>query len=186
MSARTAVIADLDGTLVDVRGTLHLLTAADGTKDFEAFHVETNRIAPPTPWVMNWCEAQISAGHEVVLLTGRPERFREGTHAWLGRHVRFPYLGPAMRPTGDFRHDHAIKREVFTLLGEAGLEIVGAIDDRPQVLALWRELGLDPVVVHRPDWTAAGEPYSEADLAAWEAQGALRSVHGYLDDGSLV
>lgn len=182
---RPAVICDLDGTLVDVGSTLHHITVH---KNMDAFHSETNRLAPPVEWVRSWCEHQHhELGHAVVMLTGRSAKYAEGTIDWLGRHVTtFEFHGPIMRRDRDFRPDHAVKREAFALLGSMGYDIVGAIDDRPQVLALWRELGLDPVVTVRPDWAESGEHYSDADLTAWADQEALRRAHGWSPEGQAV
>ena len=176
--ARTAVICDLDGTLVDVSSTIHHILV---DKDMDLFHTRTNESAPPTPWVRSWCEYQhFELGHEVLMLTGRSEKYRDGTVNWLARHVTaLPFRGPVMRADGDNRSDDQIKREMFAAVGQAGYQVVGAIDDRPRVLSLWRELGIDPVVSLRPDWVGSGEDYTDHDHRAWAEQELLRREHGW-------
>ena len=73
---RTAVICDLDGTLVDVSSTIgHILV----DKNMDLFHTRTNESAPPTDWVRRWCEHQhFELGHAVLMLTGRSEKYRAG------------------------------------------------------------------------------------------------------------
>lgn len=178
---KTAVICDLDGTLVDVSQTIHHILVEH---NLDRFHNRTNNCAPVVEWVRNWCEHQHQAyGHTVLLLTGRTEKYRPGTREWLGRHIRTDgFIGPIMRANADRRSDDQVKRDAFAALREAGYDIVAAIDDRPRVLALWRDLGLDPIVCLRPDWAGSGEPYSAADEAAWIRQRGVRLAHGWVPD----
>ena len=150
----TAVIVDVDGTLCDVRDALHLLPNLD------RFH-EATRTCPPTAHVIEWCEQQVAAGHQLVIVTARMYRHETLTREWLGEHLaHLPYIGPLMRGDTDRRGDDEVKREILRIISDDyGLDVVAAIDDRPRVIRLWQSLGIPVEVVYRPDWEAAGESY---------------------------
>lgn len=160
---QTAVIVDVDGTLCDVSTALHHITTPDVTKDFDAFHRAAAQ-CPPTGWVLDWCEEQRAAGHTLVIVTGRMYRHYNDTADWLVRHLPGSFVGPLMRGDDDVRPDTEVKRDIHALLTDPNyydFEIVGAIDDRPSVIALWRSLGIPTTVVRREDWIAAGEVYTD-------------------------
>lgn len=179
-------IVDIDGTLVDVAPFLHHVRGP-GPKDFDAFHRETNAHGEPVAWVVSLVQALVEqTGMTPVVLTGRPAAHAPDTKAAVDRYLSVPYMGPITRADGDNRPDHQVKRElVGALVAQGWGPVRGAIDDRPQVLALWRELGLDPVVVLREDWEAAGEHYSAADREAWRRQETIRRHHGWRPDEEM-
>lgn len=160
---KTAVIVDVDGTLCDVSSALHHITTPEVTKDFEAFHRAAAQ-CPPTDWVLDWCQEQRDAGHTLVVVTGRMYRHYNDTAEWLVRNLPGSFVGPLMRGDDDVRPDTEVKREIYALLTSPNyydLEIVGAIDDRPSVIALWRSMGIPTTVVRRDDWIKAGEVYTD-------------------------
>lgn len=166
MTNKTAVIVDVDGTLCDVSSALHHITTPGVTKDFDAFHEAAAR-CPATPWVLNWCAQQRAAGHTLIVVTGRMYRHSQSTILWLGSYLGDDWHGPFMRGDDDYRPDTEVKRDIHALLTSPnyyGWDIVGAIDDRPSVIALWRSLGIPTTAVYRPDWEAAGESYDPADV----------------------
>jgi hypothetical protein len=85
--------------------------------------------------------------HEVVFLTGRPERLRRATVVWLeraglGEHRLY------MRGNGDRRPARQVKRRVLErLAGTRRIAVV--VDDDPAVCAELRAAGY---VVERADW----------------------------------
>lgn len=174
-------VFDLDGTLVDVGPFLHLVQGPK--KDYDGFHRATNADGLPVAWALNLMRTAAAQGTVPIILTGRAFAHLEQTRDWVARHV-VPAVGftPTVitRNAGDTRRDDQVKRDIVDRLSALGHRVVGAVDDRPQVLALWRELGIDPLVCLRPDWEAAGEPYTDADRAAWARQEPLRRAHGWL------
>jgi hypothetical protein len=60
-----------------------------------------------------------------------------------------PFDGPFHRPDGDFRPDVQVKRDIFKYLSRH-YDIRGAVDDNPNVIALWNEIGIPTEVV--PGW----------------------------------
>ena len=77
----------------------------------------------------------------IVVMSGRDECCRSDTEAWLAIHVP-GYTELHMRPAGDTREDAIVKRELFETRVTGRWSVVGVIDDRRQVVAMWRGLGL--------------------------------------------
>jgi len=77
----------------------------------------------------------------IILLSGRKEKFRQVTEKWLDdERIKFNAL--YMRETDDNRPDYIVKKEIYDreILGKYNVLFV--LDDRDQVVKLWRELGL--------------------------------------------
>jgi predicted kinase len=121
--------------LVDVDGTLALL----GARSPHAWH----RVGEdaPNPPVVELVRALRGAGNAIVVVSGRDGVAREATLAWLDRH-RIPHDALLMRPRGDNRRDSVVKRELFETRIRRTWQVKGVLDDRDQVVRMWRELGL--------------------------------------------
>lgn len=86
-----------------------------------------------------------------ILVSGRPERTRTPTIQWLIKHdVDFGYL--FMRPEGDHREDHVIKEEILDRDILPRWNILCSIDDRNQVVAMWRRRGITCLQVRDGDY----------------------------------
>lgn len=142
---RTAVIVDMDGTLCDVSTVIHLQAEPD---DFTAFH-EGCAQCPPHRAVVEWCIDHHSRGHEILVVTGRDAWTRGLTVQWLSEHLPVPAAGLYMRRDGDFRSNVDVKREIHRLL-EPAYDIRAAIDDDPEIVGLWQEIGIPVAMVL--DW----------------------------------
>ncbi len=131
---KPVVIVDIDGTLADVRHRLHHLRGRrkDWHGFFEAMDADTP-IAGVVRWVQN-----LPPDYRVVVVTGRPEQYRERTLRWLRRQA-IPFESLHMRRHGDHRSDFVVKAE---LLRELDSQVAFAIDDRPPVCRMWREHGI--------------------------------------------
>lgn len=137
MERQPAVIVDMDGTLCDISTVIHLQAEPDG---FTAFH-EGCAQCPPNPAVVDWCLDHYSRGHAILVVTGRDDWTRELTTQWLSQHLPVPTAGLHMRPAGDFRSNADLKREIHTRLVVA-YDIRAAIDDDPEIVELWQEIGV--------------------------------------------
>lgn len=142
----TAVIVDVDGTLCEISSALHHVMQRP--KDFHAFHSAAAE-CPPIESTVLWVVDQIAAGHEPIIVTARSEQWRIETEHWLRRHLPLGYLGPMMRADRDFRPDREIKLEILDRITRF-YDVVGAIDDNPAIVELWREQGIETTVV--PGW----------------------------------
>lgn len=133
---RPLAVVDIDGVLADVGHRLHFLERRP--KDWSRFFAAA-RHDPPHPEGMALVADLVEGGHEVVLLTGRPERWRADTEAWLAEQgVDHDLL--VMRPAGDHSPAAAVK---VTLLGVLARDRVVAVvvDDDEQVIAAVNEAG---------------------------------------------
>lgn len=124
-----AMIVDIDGTLA-----LH-----NGRSPFDETRVSED--LPNTP-VIKAVRAQHAAGQRVIYLSGRSAGCRADTHAWLSAHVALPFEGLFMRAIGDSRKDVIVKQELFDQHIRHNYRITAAWDDRQQVVAGWRQIGL--------------------------------------------
>ena len=80
-------------------------------------------------------------GFAVVLLSGRDGVCRPETEEWLARH-EIPYDELYMRAAGDNRRDSIVKAELFDAHIRQRYRIVAFLDDRDQVVRMWRRMGL--------------------------------------------
>jgi hypothetical protein len=131
------VIFDIDGTLADVRHRLHYVS--HGGKDWPGFFamMGDDPVHQPVARLLRLVHAELP----VVLCSGRPEDYRDATERWLSRHG-LPYARLYMRAKGDFRQDAVIKRQILAGIREDGFEPILVVDDRQQVVDMWREEGL--------------------------------------------
>ncbi|WP_291378698.1 polynucleotide kinase [Demequina sp.] len=122
--------------LVDLDGTLALITDRNPYS-----HHGVLKDKPNGP-VIEVARALASAGHRLVIVSGRSELAREDTELWLARHLGVPFDGPFMRVEGDDRKDAVIKRELYATHIEPFYQVLCVLDDRDQVVWMWRALGL--------------------------------------------
>jgi len=127
-----AVICDLDGTL-------SLFEKEDETRSNYR-----------SPYDASTCDNDllnevvyniISKQENVLLVSGREDKYKEPTLRFLEQNnVKFTEL--IMRKSGDNRKDSIIKREIFEnhIKGKYNIDFV--LDDRNQVVEMWRSLGL--------------------------------------------
>ena len=102
---RPLAVFDIDGVLADVRHRLHHLQTRP--QHWNAFFLAADRDPLLEEGAARLRAAQ--AEHEVVYLTGRPERNRALTRTWLAGHG-LP-TGPLhMRPDDDYRPARWVKR----------------------------------------------------------------------------
>jgi hypothetical protein len=159
---RPIAVFDIDGVLADVRHRLHFVESRP--KRWHAFFAAAGAdglLAEGAALLRS-----LSPTHDVRYLTGRPERLRPVTEAWLRDHT-LPTEPLAMRPARDRRPSRVFKRDQLTawLAEERTIELV--VDDDPQVVEMVQLLGL-PVLA--ADWQHS--PKAEQQVL-WEAQERL-------------
>lgn len=135
-----SAIFDLDGTLCKVSEGRANLISGPGGKDYDSYH-EDAEFEEPNRQIRNVCLAISQAGYNILVSTGRPERYRNDTMMWLHRQgILWHQL--YMRLNEDKRSSKEVKRDHHDIMISAGYEPVIAFDDRDSNVALWRELGL--------------------------------------------
>jgi hypothetical protein len=132
-SQRPYAAVDLDGVLADVRHRLHFVERQP--KDWDAFFAAAS--GDPLLEEGRAVVHDLEPGHEVVYLTGRPERCRRDTVEWLRRYG-LPDGRLIMRRRGDFRPARLTKVELLRRL-TASRPVAVLVDDDPQVCAAARE-----------------------------------------------
>lgn len=123
----TAVMVDIDGTL------------ATRVTDRSPFDWQRVGEDAPVDAVIAAVRALHAAGHTILVLSGRDASCRRQTESWLTHHLDVPYEHLLMRRTGDNRRDDIVKRELYERFIHRKYEILFVLDDRRQVVKMWRE-----------------------------------------------
>lgn len=141
-SSRKDIICDIDGTLCDISDRVHLVKGTE-KKDWDAFFANIPNDKPR--WeIINQIKA-LDHFFNIVLVSGRPEDYKKETIEWLKKH-EVPYETLIMRRTNDKRDDTVIKKEILDTYFKIE-NIQSVFDDRPRVIKMWKENGLDVIDV---------------------------------------
>lgn len=138
MPLEKIIICDIDGTLADHRHRLKYISGV--TTDWDAYYEDVDKDPPIIP-VIKLIHAMHHVGHAIFYFTGRTERYRSKTAAWLYQHC-CPDAPLFMRETGDYRPDYILKAEMFKQQISDPNRVLFAIEDRQRVCQMWRELGI--------------------------------------------
>ena len=126
----SAWIVDLDGTLA--------LMGERGP--FEWHRVGEDAPNPPVVMAVQALAAHPGVG-AIIAVSGRDGSCRGQTVQWLdAQSVPFDEL--LMREPGDFRPDEIVKEEIYRDLIAKRYNVIGVLDDRNKVVAMWRRIGL--------------------------------------------
>lgn len=124
-----AIMVDIDGTLANMNGLR-------GPYDWDK--VGLDKVNIPVAEVINQFYA---AGYQILILTARDGLAKKETVKWLKRH-KIPYDKLFIKPENDMRKDRINKLEMFNENIRDKYNILFVMDDRDQVVELWREIGL--------------------------------------------
>lgn len=136
---RSAVIVDVDGTLIDNSGIIDYLEPPG--VEFHRYHVESVH-APAHGWVVDEVVDAYNQGHALLIVTARPSRYFHETRTWLSLNLPVPYAQIYMRDDGDNRPDGVVKLEILDMIDEDGFDPLHAWDDNPHVIAVWESQGI--------------------------------------------
>lgn len=126
-----------DAIIVDLDGTLALL---NGRNPYDASRCdETDLINKPVAETVKLYHA---AGHKIIFCSGRIDQYRDATIRFIQQHLPDVEYQLFMRHTGDRRKDNLVKNEIFRKEIEGKYNISFVMDDRNQVVELWRSIGL--------------------------------------------
>lgn len=131
------VIFDLDGTLACI-GDRSPYAGQECMKDLPNWSVIT---------LNKWVPEKT----HIIIFSGRNESARKPTLEWLDKYG-INFNGLYLRKDGDFRKDNVIKREMFNAYIKGKYNVTFAVDDRNQVVELWRELGITTLQVNAGDF----------------------------------
>ena len=137
-----AIICDLDGTLA---------INDHGRSFFDATDCDKDSINIPVCTVVRWASA---TGCQIIFLSGREDKYREPTIKFLdkcGFDKNIYQL--VMRKTDDNRKDSVIKWELYeSYIEPMNYDILFILDDRNQVVKMWRDKGFTVFQVAKGDF----------------------------------
>jgi hypothetical protein len=128
-STPKAIIVDIDGTLAKMNGR----SPYDWSRVGEDESVEA---------VVNAVKAAYDFGREVIVMSGRDGSCRDITIEWLLKYLPGMNVALFMREAGDSRADNIVKLELFDKFVRENYDIEYVLDDRDQVVRMWRSIGL--------------------------------------------
>ena len=132
------VLVDMDGTMADCTHRRVFIT--NGRHEWNKFESEEILKDPPRFAIINLVKMLNEQGYIILVVSGRDiNRAGHHTVAWLKRYG-IPYRHIFMRQGGDHRQDSIVKKEILDRLPLKQISYV--LDDRDQVVKMWRENGL--------------------------------------------
>ena len=147
---KPAFIFDIDGVLADDRHRSHFIRQSP--RNYNSYY-DAMINDPPIIVGVIICQA-LAAQWPIYLFTGRPITHEAQTQAWLKQQL-IPYDRLNMREPNDFRPNIAVKRDMLARLeGEGYWQPMAAFEDRPEVIAMYREEGVPCFAAPRneKDW----------------------------------
>lgn len=135
------VIFDIDGTVANNEHRQYFLEQTP--KDWDGFFEAMDK-DEPVDSIVDLVLTLGFLGAKIVFCTGRPEKYRNTTFSWLRKYMGEVGLNATllMRPDGDFRPDHEVKKEMLDKLRADGHKIWFVVDDRNSVVDMWRSNGV--------------------------------------------
>ena len=123
-----AIVCDLDGTLA------HL----NGRSPYDASNALDDLLNVPVAHIV---QTYAATGAAVIIVSGREAKYRRQTETWLERHD-IPYDALFMRRSRDFRKDTVVKTEIYKAEIRDRYAVLFVLEDRNQVVEMWRGMGL--------------------------------------------
>lgn len=154
MEKEIAIIVDVDGTLADMKGVrgpfewnkVHLDKphwdvvelirdlASVGYEDYDSKSDACYECGAPE-------DPSFVRKYKIIIVTGRDGSCTEETCQWLHTY-EIPWDDFYIRNKGDFRKDSIVKAEIYMDHIRPKYDVKYVIDDRDQVVDMWRSLGL--------------------------------------------
>ena len=133
-----------DAIIVDMDGTLALL---NGRNPYDASRCESDLPNQPVLDTVHKWQSSLN----IIVASGRTDNYQPQTERWLQKYG-VNYTNIYMRKTGDQRKDSIIKEEIYRENIEGKYNIRFVLDDRQQVVDMWRSLGLTVFQVAEGDF----------------------------------
>lgn len=147
-------IFDIDGTLANGEHRYPLVN--NGNHDWGRYKSLSMKDTV-YPDIANWFRG-VRPNMNVFLVSGRGTDEGADTEEWLEWHDLIPDR-MFMRQGGDFRQDAIIKQEILDkMIAAYGKDAIKfAVDDRPQVIEMWKKNGIQVFPVHQERWMEKGD-----------------------------
>ena len=142
------IVCDLDGTLANCEHRVHHVQKTDGAglkrkPNWDAFYagVQGDTVNGPVLIVLDSLMNSEWRAFDVIFCSGRPERCRADTEAWIKEMCNLNDFTLLMRKDGDYRADYIVKQEILDQHIPKD-RVLFVLDDRQQVVDMWRRNGL--------------------------------------------
>lgn len=126
------ILCDIDGTLAFLGG---------GRDPYDSSRAMEDTINMPVAEIL-----EVFKFHRpdvlIIFVTGRHKADYEVTAKWLYEVAGFSGNAIYMRATGDKRKDSIVKQELYEKHIKGELNVLFVLDDRQQVVDMWRAIGL--------------------------------------------
>lgn len=134
---RKAILVDIDGTIALKGNRSPFQWDRVGEDEPRSFIIDLLR-----------CYLSHYMDDEVIFLSGRDSVCRHETLNWIAKHMNIPIynIHLYMREEGDMRKDSIVKEELFWGCVADNYNVLAVFDDRPQVVEMWHDLGLENVI----------------------------------------
>jgi predicted kinase len=186
------VVFDFDGTLALIEHRRHHI--AGPSKNYDAFFDACGADLPNPP-VIHALKTYLGAPerHRVEIWSGRSDRTRAASEAWLAQQGVPPAILTRMRRDGDYTKDYVLKE---CWLKESAQRPDVIFDDRQSVVDMWRRNGVTCFQVAPGDFDApqtvapharhlAGEPLLHI-LVGPSGAGKTTYAHATFDPGIVL
>ncbi len=148
-----------DAFIIDIDGTVADHTDIRGHHEYHLVSLDK-----PRPNIIRLVRMVLEGNLFPIFVSGRPSTCADDTKQWLHEHV-FAALGPwrwienshydlIMRdPEIDgYKKDYIVKERLYREHIEPHYNVIFVLDDRTQVVNMWRSLGLDCLQVAPGDF----------------------------------
>lgn len=138
---KKCIIVDIDGTLADISHRRHHVEG--DKKDWALFKQGMHKDT-----VNEWCKwivlMALQDGLKVFFVTGRMADCSTITREWVYENfgLEAQHMSFFFRNVGDYRKDSIVKEEIYKKYIEPCYDVLFVVDDRKQVVDMWREQGL--------------------------------------------
>jgi hypothetical protein len=137
----TSIVCDMDGTLSNCVHRQHFAERGDW-KEFHSLLLDDEPYADVAMFL-----TLLPKDHEVIIVTGRNETYKEYTWRWLIQHKLCTIVDRIiMRPDNNFEQDHILKPKMLeeNIGGKEDVlrEVALVLEDRDKVVEAWRNYGL--------------------------------------------
>jgi hypothetical protein len=146
---KECVLVDLDGTLLDNEHRQHFMQGKDKrwAPFFDAMRYDG--VHPEVRFITNLIFAYSTV--DVICVTGRPSQYHGMTLQSLHDNG-CSFTALIMRAQTDNRPDAYVKRSMLDGILEMGFKPILCIDDRPEVVHMWRMAGVRTLACDPGPW----------------------------------
>lgn len=132
-----AVIFDVDGTLAKM-------------VDRSPYDLEKCDTDIINPMVVELSKMYDKQGYQIIVVSGRecgteedPMKYYHMTRKWVEDFAQVPLVMQCQRVQGDDRKDDVVKEEIFWEKIAPHFDVKLAVDDRQNVVEMWRRIGVE-------------------------------------------